>query len=299
MWLSSVDNLEIGSVSGMKSEHLFFRGFFSIDDDTVMDDTLIIEHCEGTFRIDRLIPEECTAIRQMRNGDLWCLGFFGNLYIRRGASWFDLHIEPGRKNSMVGIWEIDSAVWASDSGGTILKFENNTWVNAVSDSRSGGHIYSLLPRGRELLAVGDDGLLLRIKEHKASRIELPTNQALKGITMLADQRLVICGDRGTLLIGQEDRWTDHSRPDMDVDFHRVVSWRNRTFISAETQILEFRDGELEPAAEVTSFELIEAGEWLWSIGVKELNYLANDSWQPFVVEIEIEDEGPLEARPMG
>ena len=264
-----------------------------------MDETLIIESSDKKCRLDRIIQEECPAIRQLRNGDLWCLGFFGNVYIKRSSAWVDLKIEPSQENNMICIYEFDGMIWSTGAGGTILKFKNDRWADALSFSIPKICIYTLYSRPGEIIAVGDDGFFLSIKGQKASRVDVPTNNALKGVTVLPDGEVLICGDRGTVLVGKDARWVDYSRPDFGVDLYQAVCWRGRTFISAETQILEFCNGELQPVAEVTSFDLFEAGDSLWSVGSKELNYFTDDGWQPFVVEIEIEEEGPVEARPIG
>ena len=113
MKISSKENLEVGSITGHKSDHLFFRCFPSPDGITTTEKTIIIEYTINKFTINRIIDEECSAVKMLQNNELWCMGTYGNLYILKDGRWIDKMIEIKPYHYLNNLWEIDKQIYSA------------------------------------------------------------------------------------------------------------------------------------------------------------------------------------------
>jgi hypothetical protein len=290
MKFSSKNNLEVGSIVGVKPDTLFFRCFPSIDGITSMEETLIVEYKDGNFSLNRIIEEECSSIKFFRNNQLWCLGTYGNIYILDQGKWHDkkIKIEPYRY--LNSFWEINKQIYCAGTGRRVLKLYDFTWQTILPESAEEDtdlFCMDASPDGT-IFIVGENGSIFKYRKDKFEKLEAPTNYDIFHILVEDVDKIFICGENGCLFVGTEENWTNYSQTEMDMDFYSIINWMDKYYISAENQVLEFDGREFTASENIGSFSLWDASGKLWSLGLNEIHFFDGKSWQEFEVEFEVE-----------
>lgn len=292
MKFSSKENLEVGSITGHKSDHLFFRCFSSLDGITSTEKTIIVEYKKNKFIINHIIDEECSAIKMLQNNELWCLGTYGNLYILKDGRWINKMIEIKPYYYLNNLWEIDDQIYSAGNNRRVLKLIDFEWHTLLPASKNEEITIFCIDSSLKgtVYCVGQEGFIGRFANNKFTRIEAPTNYDINHICVENENKIIICGEKGTFFVCLHDRWTDYSQSELDVNFYNMEYCKNKLFISAEKQVLYFEKNRINKSADINSFSLWKTGNKLWSLGIKEIHCFDGKYWKEFIVEIDIEEK---------
>ena len=107
-------------------------------------------------------------------------------------------LESGGERGLRGIGGgADAPTWIVGDGGLLAQLERNR-LHILTAGHT-GTLFDVDLLGGAMVAVGAWGAVLRYDGERLTRAESPTDAALTGVAMLAEDRLVAVGDHGALL----------------------------------------------------------------------------------------------------
>ncbi|MCA9535429.1 MAG: hypothetical protein KC593_17170 [Myxococcales bacterium] len=146
-----------------------------------------------------------------------------------GSSEFATHTVPGM---LVGIWGLDDEhVYAWGTRGKaefMVRWDGSRWLDMPSPT--GGIIAVHGTRPDLLVAVGDAGLIARWDGSAWSRMSAPSDETLRAVFVGGDDDLWACGNRGGLIQGTLDGWTEVLRHNAPLG--GVARWRDEVWVGA-------------------------------------------------------------------
>lgn len=136
---------------------------------------------------------------------------------------------------------------------------------------------------KEIYAGGWEGEIWQYDGKKWRKREIPTNLAFFTVLCAPDGNVYAAGQRGTLFVGRQDRWTLLEHEETQEDFYGSAWFKGQAYFSTPNGIFAARNGALEKVdikpkggAEIKfvrnlSFARLSASEdVLWSAGSKML-----------------------------
>lgn len=120
-------------------------------------------------------------------------------------------------------------------------------------------------------AVGEDGGYF-LKNNKWIPLKLPLSVEFKNVKIINKEKVFICGEKGTLLVGNENGWTQVetglTEQLRDMDF---ISENEGWIVGYNGTILHYKDGEINQ-------EIAESVENLWAIDMisSDLGYAVGE-----------------------
>lgn len=138
----------------------------------------------------------------------------------------------------------------------------------------------------EIYAAGWEGEIWRFDGVGWFRVPTLTNLIITNLALADDGRVYACGQAGLMLVGRGDYW-DVLESGTTEDLWSIKSFKGRLFASGFRNVFEWKDGALEPVAEVAAltnscYSLSTNGEALWSVGPKSVLVSDGTAWHRIV-----------------
>jgi hypothetical protein len=149
---------------------------------------------------------------------------------------------PSDLRHLVGIARIGSSllccgmrrqVYRSDLDGLVwTRIDEGTFV-ADADPEIAGFWDIAGAQSDSIVAVGLDGELWTRRESWVRR-EVPTNANLYAVSLLANERVLVCGAAGVVLTGSDDAWRVVDNDKTDADLWSIGHLGGRTYLAGGT-----------------------------------------------------------------
>jgi len=296
MELRSGDTLEVSSIVGDVSGYSLVRCFAAPEGDAIMEETLILRSAGDSYRLMLAIDQECTGLLELARDRWLAIGSFG-----------DLHFIEDQNRRFVAAGLTDERfltsfrkfqgpeIVATGLGGALLRLLDERWEGIAPGIESDLYDTERTPDGA-LWFAGSGGCLGSVRGGAAAFQDVPTNADLHSLAHLADGELLVGGARGTVLIGDGQRWRDIGlRRDEDVT--AVRKWRDEVFLSAGDAVLRLDGGALVEDGRFRSSDLQVAMGRLWSLDVEGVRVREGDVWREVAVVVDLPERGPTVPRP--
>jgi hypothetical protein len=98
---------------------------------------------------------------------------------------------------------------------------------------------------KDLYAAGWEGEIWQYDGKKWLRREVPTNLAFFALLCAPDGNVYAAGQRGTIFVGRQDRWTLVEQDETKEDFYGAAWFKGNPYFSTSNGIFTLRKGILE------------------------------------------------------
>lgn len=249
--------------------------------------TWLLRHTGGETRVVGRFEADIKALLPGPQGSSYAVSAFGEVFRVEEDQIRPIADEPADPEAIFGTLVDGGRIFACCTMGRVMVFEEGAWT-VLGEDVGGDELdtYGLCADGPDQWVCGEQGLLLRRRAGRFERVEVPTRQNLMAISRGPDGRLVVVGRKGTLLFSGEQGFRA-GEPGTDRNLSDVVFWRDRCFVSANSEVLEIESGRLRERTAVPSFDLVATPSALWSIGLGTLHRFDGQVWTPVAIEADL------------
>lgn len=170
---------------------------------------------------------------------------------------------------------ISDSVWRKSDEGAFVTSQSREVAGFLSiDGFSEDDIY----------AVGYNGQIWRFNGKMWHEVSSPTNLRLESVRCIGN-KVIAVGDEGVIISGRGDIWSVVEQNIFDEVFTDVECCFGRTFIATELGMLFSLEGgellpqELDVTGEITTGQLHSNGDYLLSVGERNLLVFNGISWK--------------------
>ncbi len=135
-----------------------------------------------------------------------------------------------------------------------------------------------------IYTVGFNGKIFFLSGEKWQELDSPTNMHLERVKCVSKNEVYICGNNGTLLLGNKNGFKDISDTYVSDNFWGIEYFQGKIYLSSlnglfvldDKGIVQIKTG-LEP--EIKGYRLHANDGVLWSFGVDDLAFFDGKNWQ--------------------
>ncbi|MET0067808.1 MAG: hypothetical protein ABW076_15795 [Candidatus Thiodiazotropha sp.] len=189
-------------------------------------------------------------VEMIRNiaGELYVCGYGRQVYKRSEDGWASISDVILTRDSATGFFDIDG-----------------------SDPR---HIY----------AVGWQGEIYFYDGSRWHQDDSPTNSHLASVCCAEDGSIWIAGNKGVVLHGQYNQWTQISSEDMTGNWYSVAVYEGKAYLAGNQSLAVVEGDEIVPLdvgldRAITTHKLSAREGLLWSVGEKDILMFDGQRWQ--------------------
>lgn len=149
----------------------------------------------------------------------------------------------------------------------VFRLQGNAWLKMKDglsdqeflDMRDAEEAYELIAKTTEiwfglagysrnnLCAVGSSGEIWEWNGRSWRKSASPTNVTLKGITPQVSGKYLVCGNRGTVLLGSHDNWEIVCSDEPQVDLVSIAFFKGSSYLADGDNVYRIVEGRLELA----------------------------------------------------
>jgi hypothetical protein len=136
-------------------------------------------------------------------------------------------------------------------------------------------------------SVGSEGQIWFFDGSTWQQKTSPTNADLHEVKVVSSNEVLIVGQRGTLLVGSENRWQEFTSEDFDGDLWGVEKFNGEIFVAGYSGIARLAGNQLVPidvhlGRTVLGYRLRVKDGLLWSIGNDDILVYDGVTWSEVV-----------------
>jgi hypothetical protein len=126
----------------------------------------------------------------------------------------------------------------------------------------------------DIYAVGFEGEIWRRVSEKWRQLESPTNVILHQVRMVKKNLAYACGQKGVLLVGKGDEWTEIKHTATEDDLWGMQLFNDTLYVASDDGIFALdKNSDLNAVSVkgIKTFGYLHANEGvMWSFGLKDL-----------------------------
>ncbi len=186
------------------------------------------------------------------------------------------------------IKKIDATLYVCGYGRQVYKFTDGQW-QSISDEilthdSATGFFDIDGSDSRHIYAVGWKGEIFFYDGNQWHKDDSPTNSHLASVCCAEDGSVWIAGNKGVVLHGRFNQWTQISSEEMTGNWYCVAVYEGKTYLAGNQQLAVVEGDEIVPldvgvGREITTHKLSVKEGLLWSVGEKDILMFDGQKWQ--------------------
>ena len=135
----------------------------------------------------------------------------------------------------------------------------------------------------DIYAVGLLGTILHFNGKKWSELDSPTNQHLSNVRCVTPRQVYVCGNHGSLFVGNRSGWRFIGDSDIDANFWGMTRFRDQIYVCDSRDVLRASPDGLERLniagdRAITCHRLDANEQEMWSFGPHHLFRFDGSTW---------------------
>ncbi len=140
----------------------------------------------------------------------------------------------------------------------------------------------------DIYAVGLSGTVLHYDGRRWIPLDFPTNLHLSNVRCISKKEVYICGNNGTLFVGNQNQWQFIGETDFTANFWGMDQFNGSLYLSHSAGIMVYEGDTLSEvkvsiAKEKFSFYRIHANDGrLLSVGINDILIFDGEKWEEII-----------------